>query len=78
MFRANALAPKMARRAFPLVQLSNPFINLQVWMDYVRAHAKAPRGKGGLTAIEDERGYIHGLFSWRLFHHLTCRNTSSR
>jgi hypothetical protein len=75
MFRTNALAPKMASRAFPLVQLSNPFINLQAWMDYVRAHAKVARGTGGLTAIEDERGYIHGLFSWRLFHDLTCRKS---
>ena len=67
--------PRMASRAFPLVQLSNPSIDLRTWMDYVRACGKGPRGIGGLTAIEDERAYIYGLFSWSLVHHLTCRKS---
>jgi hypothetical protein len=75
VFQARALGPPMARRAFPLVQFSNPSIDLRTWMDYVRACASVPHSTGGLTAIEDERGYIHGLFSWRLFHHLTCHKS---
>lgn len=30
-----------------------------------------PRGTGGVIAIEDERGYIHCLFSWSAVRNLT-------
>jgi hypothetical protein len=75
VFRGHALAPKVAGRAFPLVQLSCPNINLQAWMDYVHAQANVRRGTGGVTAVEDERGYIHCVFSWNLISHLICRQS---
>jgi hypothetical protein len=75
VFRVHKLAPKVAGRAFPLVQLSCPNINLQAWLNYVRAQANVRRGTGGVTAVEDERGYIHCVFSWNLIGHLTCRKS---
>jgi hypothetical protein len=75
VFRAHALDPRLASRAFPLVQLSCPNIQLRVWMDYVRAQANGRRGTGGVTSIQDERGYIHGVFSWNLTGHLICRKS---
>ena len=75
VFRAHALAPKVAALAFPLVQLACPNIDLQAWMVYVRAQANVRRGTGGVTAVEDERGYIHCVFSWNLIGHLTCRKS---
>jgi hypothetical protein len=70
-FRAYALPPKMAARAFPLVRLANPSIEFRGWTDHVRGFAKMPRGTGGVIAIEDERGYIHCLFSWSAIRNLT-------
>src|ERR1035437_10576252 len=70
-FRACALPPKMAARAFPLVRMANPSIEFRGWTDYVRGLAKMRRGTGGLIAIEDQRGYIHCLFSWSAIRNLT-------
>jgi hypothetical protein len=55
-----------AGRAYPLVHLTDPLLDLQGWMARVRKQTALPAGTGGLTAFEDERGYIHALFSWIL------------
>ena len=64
VFRAGLLPAKAAPKAFPLVHLADPTLDLPGWIELVEARTTLPRGMGGLTAFEDERGYIHGLFSW--------------
>ena len=66
IFRAAALPARTASRAYPLVHLADPMLDLPGWMARVREQTALPEGTGGLTAFEDERGYIHALFSWIL------------
>ena len=66
IFRAAALPARAAGRAYPLVHLANPALDLPTWIVRVQEQAALPPGTGGLTAFEDERGYIHAVFSWLL------------
>lgn len=64
LFQAGALQLQAAARAFSLAHLSDPSLNLPEWLQHVQA-AIAVR-EGGMRIFEDERGYIHGFFSWRV------------
>lgn len=64
LFQAGALQLQTAARAFTLAHLSDPSLNLPDWLQRVQT-AIAVR-EGGMRIFEDERGYIHGFFSWRV------------
>lgn len=64
LFQAGALQLQAASRAFTLAHLSDPTLDLPHWLQRVET-AIAVR-EGGMRAFEDERGYIHGFFSWRV------------
>ena len=67
LFQAGALQLQTASRAFTLAQLSDPTLDLPHWLQRVET-AIAVR-EGGMRIFEDERGYIHSFFSWRVDQH---------
>ena len=73
VFHASTLPSKCAGRAFPLVRLANPSADPLEWKQYVRTISKKSRNVGGLTVIEDGRGYVHCLFSWRVLPQINYR-----
>ncbi len=62
-----------APRAFPLIQLYDPRQTVAGWTQFVRSHGRA--GRSGVNAIEDQRGYLHAIFIWRVENHLLWRRT---
>ena len=64
LFQAGALQLQAASRAFTLAHLSDPNLDLPEWLQRVQT-AIAVR-EGGMRIFEDERGYIHSFFSWRI------------
>jgi len=64
LFQAGALQLHAASRAFTLAHLSDPSLDLPHWLQQVET-AIAVR-EGGMRIFEDERGYIHSFFSWRI------------
>lgn len=75
VIRAVTLAPKLARRAYALVQISNPSIDFERWTNHVRACAKVRSGSSGLMAMVDERDYVHGIFAWSLVPDVSHNNS---
>ena len=73
VFRSIPLEWKDAGRALPLVQLVDPGETAQDWIKFVRSRARA--GRGGVQAIEDNRGYLHAIFSWEIEPRLVWRRT---
>lgn len=73
IFQAMILTPQLARRAYTLVRMAYPSVSLKTWMNHVRASASVRSRASGLIALVDARSYIHGLFAWRLLHHLEHR-----
>jgi hypothetical protein len=64
IFHATVLAPRLARRAYTLVRISNPSVDLKTWLDHVRACSTVRGSASGLVAMVDTRACIHGLFAW--------------
>jgi hypothetical protein len=68
LFIAQALRPEQAAQAYPLLQSAFPALTLSRWTEFVRSQTRtnpkpAERAKG-IMAIQSDRGYIHGLFSY--------------
>jgi len=72
IFRSKALTAEQAVQAFPLVRTMWPALTLDHWTNYVRSvtapDGNSPDGTQGIISIENERGYIHGLFSYGVTH----------
>ena len=66
LFRPVPVDRKVALRAWPLVQNSHPESGQEAWMAYAASLRRKARRKAGLIAIEDSRGYIHGVFAWHV------------
>lgn len=61
------LTAKQIAQAFPLVRAIVPDLTLENWLDYAKAIAKADgMERGGVVAAQDERGYIFGLFCYKI------------
>ena len=70
LFIAQALRPEQAAQAYPLLQSAFPALTLSRWTEFVRIQTRtdpkpADRAKG-IMAIQSDRGYIHGLFSYSI------------
>ena len=75
-FRAQSIHPNNAARAYPLMRVMRADVSLEEWLAFVtatnadsepapdRADHKWP--SRGVLAIENARGYIHGLFSYHV------------
>lgn len=73
-YRARALPASKVAQAYPLVQAAIPGITLERWRAFYEnvehlAQASAKRqgqDSAGVMAIEDTRGYLRGLFTYRI------------
>lgn len=63
IFLMTPLSVERAAATLPFVRLFEPDLTQQRWRDFVRSFNRAKAG--GLMALQDRRGYVHGLFSWR-------------
>jgi len=65
-FQALPLKWKGASAAYPLVQMHDAGITLEKWLTYARPLCSIASDMAGLIAIEDRRGIIHALYSYRV------------
>jgi hypothetical protein len=63
IFLMTPLSVERAAATLPFVRLFEPDLTAQRWRDFVRSLGRSK--SGGLMALQDRRGYVHGLFSWR-------------
>jgi hypothetical protein len=66
-FDVKPLSKNTAAKAYPLIQTACPGVSLDAWIDFAakltQPHPPMTLAAGIVTA-ENERGYIHGLFSY--------------
>lgn len=63
LFVVEPLVSGRAAATLAFIRLVEPAITEDGWREFVRSYARAK--PGGLMIIQDRRGYVHGLFSWR-------------
>ena len=73
IFQAVPLKAETARRAYPLVRLFNPTMELADWLTYARSFGRNSARNAGLQVLEDERGYVHAVFAYSVRQHLRHR-----
>lgn len=62
-----SLGAAQLSQAFPLVQAAVPGATLAGWLDYGRAlEEHSVREPGGVASAVDDKGYIYGLFCYRI------------
>ena len=64
IFCSTPLRSGNLRRAYPLVHLFDPRLDLPSWTTYAKSIIRQSSRIGGLRAIEDGRGYIHAVFAY--------------
>ena len=64
-FAAAPLRPHEIARAFPLVQLLMPSIDLGRWARFARRFLRSSTGHRGILSVRDHRGHIRGLAIFR-------------
>jgi hypothetical protein len=66
-------------QAYPLVRSAPGEITLEKWRSYAAIRSAPggviPDGGGGVISVESARGYIHGLFDYRIDIDLRCGRT---
>jgi hypothetical protein len=67
-FRIAALAEHQIAQAYPVVQAVRPDITLEQWRAFaaVCGAGRRPRAASGIMTVQDQRGYIRGLFSYSI------------
>jgi len=65
-FQAIPMSWQGAAAAYPLVRLHDASMTLEKWLHFVRKHCGAACKRAGLIAIQDCRGIVHALFSYRV------------
>jgi hypothetical protein len=65
-FQAVPVSWQGASAAYPLVRLHDATITLEKWLHFVRRYSGAAYKLAGLIAIQDCRGIVHALFSYRV------------
>lgn len=80
-YRITEISGDKLRVAYPLVQARYPHLSLDAWLNHARKHVVGNgERRSGVVAIENEQGYIVGLFTYRIgscLHHgsvLECDN----
>ncbi|NDA48531.1 MAG: hypothetical protein EBY21_14910, partial [Alphaproteobacteria bacterium] len=66
IFLAGPLNASTIRQAFPLAKLFNPQLDLASWSAYARSLTSRPAQSAGLHMLQDQRGYVHALFAYRI------------
>lgn len=60
------MSRRRATAAYPLVRLHDASITLEKWLHFARRHCDAACKPAGLIAIQDRRGIVHAVFSYRV------------
>lgn len=63
LFHLSPVEPRSLDRSFALAKIFEPRLDLAAWRSYVRQRT---RHEAGVMSIGDQRGYLHGFFSWCL------------
>jgi len=58
------LSPAECAQAYPLVRFAHPDWTLAAWVKRARRLGRRTPAHGGLMAVRDRRGIIHGFFSY--------------
>lgn len=66
IFEATVILSEQARRAYPLIHHSYPNVTFDQWLAFTRRWNRLPRQRGGILAIQDRRGCVHSIFSYRV------------
>jgi len=64
-FVAAPLRPHEIARAFPLVQLLMPSVDLRRWKRFACRFLRSASGRRGILSVRDHRGHIRGLAIFR-------------
>ncbi|MCP4330126.1 MAG: hypothetical protein GY791_17015 [Alphaproteobacteria bacterium] len=68
-YRARHLTATDICRAYPLIQAAFADLSLEDWTRFARIQiedVRLPRVNSGIVAVENESGYLHGLFSFKI------------
>lgn len=59
------LSPDNASIAYPVISAAYPAVELQQWLQYVRALTELPPNKSGILGLRSDAGYFCGLLIYR-------------
>jgi hypothetical protein len=74
-FTAKPLGLRQIDQAYPLVRAIAPDLPVERWRDFAAAligPSGAPGTPAGIMTVQNERGYIHGLFTYAAAEDLRC------
>jgi len=75
-FEVRRLTSQKIPLAYPLLHAATD-IALDKWRAYAKSHIEPgtidPATSSGIMCVEDAKGYIHGLFAYRVVPHLVCQ-----
>jgi hypothetical protein len=66
IFQERLLDSRHARLAYPLVRHVKPAMPITEWIAFVRRWSRLSPKKGGIMTLNDRRGYLHALFTYRV------------
>lgn len=69
LFSLLPLGPKQIDQAYPVVQSILPDLDVNVWREFAEQVGARPEDQAGIITVQN-RGYIHGLFSYAVEPHL--------
>lgn len=69
LFSLLPLGPKQIDQAYPVVQSIIPDLDVSVWRDFAEQIGARPEDQAGIITVQN-KGYIHGLFSYAIEPHL--------
>lgn len=73
LFVVEPLVSGRAAATLAFIRLLEPGVSEERWREFVRSYARMK--PGGLMTIQDRRGYVHGVFSWRPAHSISHGRT---
>src|SRR5271154_2914574 len=65
-FHAFPMSWQGARAAYALVRLHDASVTLDKWLRFARRHCGAAPDRAGLITVQDCRGIVHAMFSYRV------------
>ncbi len=72
---ARPLEPDQLDKAFALIQIAFQDVSLERWRRHVHESVDMDNDNAGWIAIEDDKGYIHGLVAYHVQPDLMCGRT---
>jgi len=72
LLHASPLKADQFDKAFALIQFAFREVSLERWRRHVQEFDGGDDGNAGWIAVEDDKGYIHGLLAYRVEPDLFC------